>query len=96
MNLDIRVPNSPPHRLLLQKSNLPIVVSRPPPPPKVKTVVLVSVAPDSHSGENWSGEALKVLGVSCWKVTGAPVGYADGGGGGGGDDDLSETLFIFF
>ena len=49
----------------LQKSNLPILVSRP--PPKVTRVALVS-APESHSGgENWSGEALRVRGVSWWK-----------------------------
>ena len=92
----------PPLQLLLQKSNLPIVVSRA--LPKVATVVLLSAAaasmggraPDSHSGENWSGEALNVLGVSCWKVTAAAAGwYVDGGGGGGGEDDLSEKLLYF-
>ena len=43
---------------------MPILVSRP--PPKVTRVALVS-APESHSGENWSGEALRVRGVSWWK-----------------------------
>ena len=52
-------------------------------------------APESHSGgENWSGEALRVRGVSWWKdgaAAAAAVGLVDVGGGGGGEDDLSET-----